>query len=118
MTTKQIIPIEEQLRAAAQGYDALWKLVHQHAGDVLPLALGNYITITKADLVRYYRHHPREAEAHVFQEGMPRPQHDAPVLEREGHAYVVKWMSRGRAVKTKSYNNLPDAAAAWSSYWL
>ena len=118
MTADSLISKEEQLKAASQGFGALWDLVKQHVGETLPLELGEHITITKQDLTEYFREHPEEAEAHIAKEGSALPQHDAPVLQIVDGAYSVAWMHRGQTVKQEAFDDLCEAAATWCAYWM
>jgi hypothetical protein len=113
MTKPLPIPEQLQLQALATGLREVYILLADYLGDLNKAPdFRQYITVTKAQLSDYLRHHPELAERHIAAPDAPR-RDDTPVLERANDKYVVFEMDHHAARYRREFEELADAAAEY-----
>lgn len=104
------IPRDEQLRLLIDG---TWRdHIRLHYPDVADPR--DLITITPADIEKYFYKHPKVAQARLETWRSPidkRPFHDVPVLWEEEGVYKVAWMDHGQPTDERFFRAPEEALA-------
>jgi hypothetical protein len=112
------IPKDEQLRAMANGLIEVYKLIERLTGNPITTDFRQFITITRPELIAYFRQHPGIAERHVQSEASIASMHDLPCLIKKGSHWVVCWMEHGRIANPQEFGSVEEAAANYlMAYW-
>jgi hypothetical protein len=118
---KKLLPIpkEDQLRAAANGWKAIYELLSQYETglNINALAYRAIFTITEGDLAEWFRHNPQLAQMHVLPDGAEEPYHEIPILKRKDSKYLVYANDHGEPRNTRKYKSLNEGAAAYIFYF-
>ena len=112
------IPKDEQLRALAGGLPEVYRLIERHTAAPISTDFRLFITVTKPDLIEYFRLHPGVSERHVMTAETPASMHDLPCLIKKGSQWVVGWTEHGRIADARTFDDLEEAAANYlMAYW-
>ncbi len=109
------IPKEDQLSAAAHGWNAIYDLLdlYDTASEVNALAYRTYFTITESELADFFRAHPQLAQKHVLADDAEEPYHETPILKKKEDGFLIYANDHGKPLNIREYRELCDAAAAY-----
>ena len=113
------IPKGDQLRAAAHGWDSIYKLLNQYDTKQKnnALAYRSFLTITEKDLADYLRVNLELAQRHILPQAAAEPYHDVPILKAVEDHYEVYANDHGKPINVKKFNTIWEAAAAYIFYF-
>jgi hypothetical protein len=75
-----------------------------------------YLSVSRAEIVSFFRVHPRKAEALLLKKEEKKPVHDVLCLEGREESFVIYDMDHGNERSHYWYDSLPEAAADFVAF--
>ena len=112
-TIKREIPKSEQLDAFASRH--MYALMRKLGIDVYKVDPRTLLTLTRTDVLQYFRQHSDQAEA-LLASPKERPFHDVLLMERRDSSFVIFDMDHGIPRSEMFYDSIEEAATDFVAF--
>ena len=87
------------------------KLVKEQYPEANEVTFGRYLTIERADLIRYLRRHPLLTRKYAYKHNYSEAYHDVYAIKKQNGIYLLGWLDHGKLSNPKRFNSLADVVA-------